>query len=123
MVIVAMATHSNMFLYRELVAKRQETQALVSEMECTAQAFEEVQEQNLRLLQQIKEKDDANFKVSCFAGCHGYGDGIHQVISERIKASSMQKLLMEEKELLHSQISNLNQEKNRYIVRQWWVWS
>lgn len=35
----------------------------MSEMECTAQAFEEVQEQNLRLLQQIKEKDDANFKV------------------------------------------------------------
>ena len=38
-----------------------------------------------------------------------------QVISERIKASSMQKLLMEEKDLLHSQISNLTQEKNRYI--------
>jgi E3 ubiquitin-protein ligase BRE1 len=36
-----------------------------------------------------------------------------QVISERIKASSMQKLLMEEKDLLHSQISNLTQEKNR----------
>ena len=50
-------------LCRELVAKRQEAQALVGEMECTAQAFEEVQEQNLRLLQQIKEKDDANFKV------------------------------------------------------------
>ena len=27
----------------------------------------------------------------------------------------MQKLLMEEKDLLHSQISNLTQEKNRYI--------
>lgn len=50
-------------IYRELVAKRQEAQALVQEMECTAQAFEEVQEQNLRLLQQIREKDDANFKV------------------------------------------------------------
>lgn len=49
---------------RELLAKKQEAQALVSEMECTAQAFEEVQEQNLRLLDQIKEKDDANFKVS-----------------------------------------------------------
>ena len=60
MVTVAMAINIQC---RELVAKRQETQALVSEMECTAQAFEEVQEQNLRLLQQIKEKDDANFKV------------------------------------------------------------
>ena len=58
---VAMATH---FVCRELVAKRQEAQALVQEMECTAEAFEEVQEQNLRLLQQIREKDDANFKVS-----------------------------------------------------------
>ena len=48
---------------RELAAKRQETQALVQEMECTAEAFEEVQEQNMRLLLQIREKDDANFKV------------------------------------------------------------
>ena len=39
-----------------------------------------------------------------------------QVISERIKASSMQKLLMEEKDLLHSQISNLTQEKNRLYL-------
>lgn len=84
-------------------------------MECTAQAFEEVQEQNLRLLQQIKEKDDANFKVR---GVSPFGvwlmlGAISQVISERIKASSMQKLLMEEKDLLHSQIASLEQEKNR----------
>ena len=62
----------NLYNYRELVAKRQEAQALVEEMECTAQAFEEVQEQNLRLLQQIKEKDDANFKVGAclyYSGC------------------------------------------------------
>jgi E3 ubiquitin-protein ligase BRE1 len=90
----------NKQLQRELVAKRQEAQALVQEMECTAEAFEEVQEQNVRLLDQIREKDDANFKV----------------ISERIKASSMQKLLMEEKDLLHSQISNLTQEKNRLYL-------
>ena len=100
-------------LSRELVAKRQETQALVSEMECTAQAFEEVQEQNLRLLQQIKGKDDANFKVSTLCYVELYDVMCIQVISERIKASSIQKLLMEEKELLHSQISNLTQEKNR----------
>jgi len=66
-------------------------------MECTAQAFEDMQEQNIRLLQQLKEKDDANFKV----------------ISERIKASSMQKLLMEEKDLLQSQLLGLGQEKSR----------
>ena len=54
---------------RELVAKRQEAQALVQEMECTAEAFEEVQEQNVRLLDQIREKDDANFKVSHDFNC------------------------------------------------------
>ena len=32
-------------------------------MEVTGQAFEEMQEQNTRLLQQLKEKDDANFKL------------------------------------------------------------
>ena len=100
---------------RELAAKRQEIQALVQEMECTAEAFEEVQEQNLRLLQQIRQKDDANFKVNVLLAVCGecFLFVCKQVISERIKASSMQKLLMEEKELLHSQISNLSQEKNR----------
>ena len=41
-------------LQRELSAKKQEAQALLSEMECTAQAFDEMQEQNIRLLQQLK---------------------------------------------------------------------
>ena len=35
----------------------------MSEMESTGQAFEEMQEQNIRLLQQLREKDDANFKL------------------------------------------------------------
>ncbi len=32
-------------------------------MEVTGQAFEDMQEQNIRLIQQLKEKDDANFKL------------------------------------------------------------
>ena len=32
-------------------------------MEVTGQAFEDMQEQNVRLLQQLREKDDANFKL------------------------------------------------------------
>ena len=32
-------------------------------MDVTGQAFEDMQEQNMRLLQQLKEKDDANFKL------------------------------------------------------------
>ena len=34
--------------------KKQEAQALMAEMESIAQAFEEVQEQNIRLLDQLK---------------------------------------------------------------------
>lgn len=41
----------------------QEEEALLNEMESTGQAFEEMQEQNVRLVQQLKEKDDANFKL------------------------------------------------------------
>ncbi len=38
-------------------------EALLNEMEVTGQAFEDMQEQNIRLLQQLREKDDANFKL------------------------------------------------------------
>ena len=48
-----------------------------------------MQEQNLRLLQQLREKDDANFKL----------------MSERIKSNQIQKLLREEKEVLQEQVS------------------
>lgn len=40
-----------------------EEEAMLSEMEVTGQAFEDMQEQNVRLLQQLREKDDANFKL------------------------------------------------------------
>jgi len=36
---------------------------MLNEMEVTGQAFEDMQEQNVRLLQQLREKDDANFKL------------------------------------------------------------
>ena len=35
----------------------------MNEMEVTGQAFEDMQEQNSRLIQQLREKDDANFKL------------------------------------------------------------
>lgn len=41
----------------------QEEETMLSEMEVTGQAFEDMQEQNVRLLQQLREKDDANFKL------------------------------------------------------------
>ena len=69
-------------------------------MECTAQAFEEMQEQNIRLLEQVKEKDDANFKL----------------MSERIKSNSVHKLLLQEKMLTQTQLISLTTEKQRYTL-------
>ncbi|OQR79992.1 E3 ubiquitin-protein ligase Bre1-like [Tropilaelaps mercedesae] len=72
-------------------------------MELTGQAFEDMQEQNQRLIQQLKEKDDANFKL----------------MSERIKASQMQKLLKEEKLMLQEQVNTLQSqvEAQNQVVR------
>lgn len=54
----------------------QEEEALLNEMEVTGQAFEDMQEQNSRLIQQLREKDDANFKL----------------MTERIKSNQLHKL-------------------------------
>lgn len=59
-------------------------------MEVTGQAFEDMQEQNSRLIQQLREKDDANFKL----------------MSDRIKSNQMHKLLREEKQILEDQVSS-----------------
>ncbi|KYO29735.1 E3 ubiquitin-protein ligase BRE1B [Alligator mississippiensis] len=75
-------------LQRKLAATKQEEEALLSEMDVTGQAFEDMQEQNLRLLQQLREKDDANFKL----------------MSERIKANQIHKLLRDEKDELADQV-------------------
>lgn len=69
-------------------AHQQQEEALLNEMEMTGSAFENMQEMNLRLVQQLREKDDANFKL----------------MSERIKSQQIQKLLKEEKESLTEQV-------------------
>ena len=61
-------------------------------MEVTGQAFEDMQEQNSRLIQQLREKDDANFKL----------------MSDRIKANQMHKLLREEKQVLEDQVRKID---------------
>ncbi|KAI1239692.1 hypothetical protein IHE44_0011116 [Lamprotornis superbus] len=75
-----------LYLVNAEVAKEEE--ALLSEMDVTGQAFEDMQEQNIRLMQQLREKDDANFKL----------------MSERIKSNQIHKLLKEEKEELADQV-------------------
>ncbi|GAB1868913.1 E3 ubiquitin protein ligase [Camponotus japonicus] len=69
----------------------QEEEALLNEMEVTGQAFEDMQEQNSRLIQQLREKDDANFKL----------------MTERIKSNQLHKLAREEKDVLKEQVSTL----------------
>ncbi|XP_077433427.1 E3 ubiquitin-protein ligase BRE1A isoform X2 [Vanacampus margaritifer] len=78
-------------LNKKLSTAKQEEDALLSEMDVTGQAFEDMQEQNIRLMQQLREKDDANFKL----------------MSERIKSNQIHKLLKEEKEELSDQLLTL----------------
>ncbi|XP_016121977.1 E3 ubiquitin-protein ligase BRE1A-like, partial [Sinocyclocheilus grahami] len=78
-------------LNKKFSLAKQEEDALLSEMDVTGQAFEDMQEQNIRLMQQLREKDDANFKL----------------MSERIKSNQIHKLLKEEKEELADQLLTL----------------
>ncbi|KAK2140818.1 hypothetical protein LSH36_1238g00029 [Paralvinella palmiformis] len=94
---------SNIELSGSLSAQKQEEEALLNEMEVTGQAFEDMQEQNIRLLQQLREKDDANFKL----------------MSERIKSNQIHKLLREEKDVLVDQVAILQSqvEAQNVVVR------
>uniref|UniRef100_UPI00398E75C9 E3 ubiquitin-protein ligase BRE1A-like isoform X2 n=1 Tax=Pristiophorus japonicus TaxID=55135 RepID=UPI00398E75C9 len=78
-------------MLKKVAMAKQEEEALLSEMDVTGQAFEDMQEQNIRLMQQLREKDDANFKL----------------MSERIKSNQIHKLLKEEKEELGDQVMTL----------------
>ncbi|XP_072406324.1 E3 ubiquitin-protein ligase BRE1A-like [Chiloscyllium punctatum] len=78
-------------MLKKVAMAKQEEEALLSEMDVTGQAFEDMQEQNIRLMQQLREKDDANFKL----------------MSERIKSNQIHKLLKEEKEELGDQLLTL----------------
>lgn len=80
----------------------QEEDALLSEMDVTGQAFEDMQEQNIRLMQQLREKDDANFKL----------------MSERIKSNQIHKLLKEEKEELADQLLTLKTQVSHQAAPQ-----
>mgnify|MGYP002803978355 CR=1 FL=1 len=79
-------------LQRKIAATKQEEDALLSEMEFTGQAFEEMQDQNIRVLQELREKEEANLKL----------------MSERIKGDQIQKQLKEEKDVMTDQITALN---------------
>ena len=79
-------------LNKQLANHKQEEEALLSDMEVTGQAFEDMQEQNSRLIQQLREKDDANLKL----------------MSERIKSNQIQRLAREERDMLIQQVNTLS---------------
>ena len=82
------------YVFRILTLLYMYIKALMSEVEVTGQAYEDVQEQNKRLLEQLKEKEDANIKL----------------MSERIRFNSIQQLLSEEKELVATHLTSVKQE-------------
>lgn len=53
-IIIIICSLDQRQLQKEVINKKQEAQALMAEMESITQAFEEMQEQNIRLLQQLK---------------------------------------------------------------------
>ncbi|XP_004918162.1 E3 ubiquitin-protein ligase BRE1B isoform X2 [Xenopus tropicalis] len=98
---IKMAEEQIDHLQRKLTATKQEEEALLSEMDVTGQAFEDMQEQNIRLMQQLREKDDANFKL----------------MSERIKSNQIHKLLREEKEELAEQVQGLKAQVDAQLLQ------
>ena len=90
-------------LQRQVAGQKQEEETLLNEMEVTGQAFEDMQEQNIRLIQQLREKDDANFKL----------------MSERIKSNQINKLANEERDNLQEQVNTLSTqvEAQNQVVR------
>ncbi|KAM9304793.1 E3 ubiquitin-protein ligase BRE1B [Gastrophryne carolinensis] len=98
---IKMAEEQIEHLQRKLSATKQEEEALLSEMDVTGQAFEDMQEQNIRLMQQLREKDDANFKL----------------MSERIKSNQIHKLLREEKETLAEQVQGLKTQVDAQLLQ------
>merc|ERR1711962_3715 len=90
-------------LQKQVANHKQEEEALLSEMEVTGQAFEDMQEQNSGLVQQLREKDDANFKL----------------MSERIKSNQIQRLAREERDMLTQQVNTLSTqvEAQNQVVR------
>lgn len=90
-------------LQKQVANHKQEEEALLSEMEVTGQAFEDMQEQNSGLIQQLREKDDANFKL----------------MSERIKSNQIQRLAREERDMLTQQVNTLSTqvEAQNQVVR------
>lgn len=81
-------------LEKNLETRKQEEAALLNEIEVTGQAFEDMQEQNSRLLSQLREKDDAHIKL----------------MVERVKLQQAQKVMSDEKNIVLQQVNALQEQ-------------
>ncbi|KAH9292410.1 hypothetical protein KI387_042400 [Taxus chinensis] len=91
-------------LTEALKAKNEEGEAYIAEIETIGQAYEDMQTQNQRLLQQITERDDYNIKL----------------VSESVKAKQVQNSLLLEKTEMEKQLHQTNASAEMYkskIVR------
>ncbi|CAH8541481.1 unnamed protein product [Heterobilharzia americana] len=100
------STEEQLKLHQQRLADaKQQEDVVLKEMEITVQAFEDVQEQNVRLVKTLREKDDAHLKL----------------MAERMKTAQLARLLKEDKQLLEEQI-RLMQAKiealNRAVLKQ-----
>ena len=86
-------------LEKNLETRKQEEAALLNEIEVTGQAFEDMQEQNSRLLSQLREKDDAHIKL----------------MVERVKLQQSQKIMSDEKGVLLQQTSVIQEQLDAQV--------
>ncbi|KAL3519014.1 hypothetical protein ACH5RR_021603 [Cinchona calisaya] len=79
-------------LQEAIKIKKAEAEAYISEIETIGQAYEDMQMQNQRLLQQVTERDDYNIKL----------------VSESVKAKQTHGMLLSEKQALGKQLQRAN---------------
>lgn len=85
-------------LTEALKAKNEEGEAYIAEIETIGQAYEDMQTQNQRLLQQITERDDYNIKL----------------VSESVKAKQVQNSLLLERQEMAKQLQQANTSAEMY---------
>ncbi|KAL8151108.1 hypothetical protein V2J09_020916 [Rumex salicifolius] len=78
-----------------------EAEAYISEIETIGQAYEDMQAQNQRLLQQMTERDDYNIKL----------------VSESVKTKQSQNTLLSEKETLSKQLQQVKASLESLVAR------
>ncbi len=81
-------------LQKQLKSAKQEEDGLMNEMDSTGQAFEEMQEQNQRLVLQLKEVEEVKLKM----------------ITERIRDNHVLKKMKEERELQDQLIGSFDNQ-------------